>query len=87
VPTRSFTEVDQQVAATIGERERVEKRSAFDLEPPIAGRQSFPKRFGGRGAVRLASQLQCNTVQRGFTQYSACCRSIAIQQGSAPCRV
>jgi len=35
VPTRSFTEADQQIAATIGERKRVEKRTAFDLEPPI----------------------------------------------------
>jgi hypothetical protein len=36
VPTRSFTEADQQIAATVGERRRVEKRSAFDLEPTIA---------------------------------------------------
>jgi hypothetical protein len=50
---RSFTEADQQIAAAVGERKRVEKRSAFDLEPPIAGHRSFPKRFGGHGAARL----------------------------------
>jgi hypothetical protein len=27
VPARSFTEADQQIAAAIGERKRVEKRS------------------------------------------------------------
>ena len=37
VPMRSFTEADQQVAATVGERRCVEKRSAFDLEPTIRG--------------------------------------------------
>ena len=37
----------QQIAATVGEREREERRPTFDLEPPIAGHQSFPKRFGG----------------------------------------
>src|SRR5580700_5598692 len=31
-------------------RKRGEKRSAFDLEPPIAGHQSIPKRFAGHGA-------------------------------------
>ena len=33
---------NQQVAATVGERKRVEKRSAFNLEPPIAGHPNFP---------------------------------------------
>jgi hypothetical protein len=33
VPTRSFTEADQQIAAAIGERKCVEKRRVFDLEP------------------------------------------------------
>jgi hypothetical protein len=47
LPTRSFSETDQQIAAAVGERKRVEKRSTFDLEAPIAGHQSFPKRFGG----------------------------------------
>jgi hypothetical protein len=31
VPTRSFTEADQQIAAAVGERKRVEKRAAFYL--------------------------------------------------------
>jgi hypothetical protein len=31
----SFTETDQKIAATIGERKRVEKRTAFDSEPLI----------------------------------------------------
>jgi hypothetical protein len=44
---------DQEVAAAVGERKREEKCSAFDLQPPIAGRQSFPKRFGGQGARRF----------------------------------
>ena len=87
VPTLLFTEADQQVSATVGERKRAEKRSTFDLEPPMAGHRSFPKRFDGRGVARLASQLRCNTLRRGFTEYSACCHSIVIRQGSAPCRV
>jgi hypothetical protein len=37
VPARSFTETDQQIAAAVGESKREEKRSTFDLEPPIAG--------------------------------------------------
>jgi hypothetical protein len=37
----------------VGERKRVEKHFTFDLEPPIARHQSFPKRFGGHGAARL----------------------------------
>jgi transglutaminase-like putative cysteine protease len=37
VPTRSLTEADQKIGAAIGERRRVGKRSACDLEPPIAG--------------------------------------------------
>jgi len=45
-----LTEADQQIAAAVGERKREEKRSTFDLEPPIAGHQSFPKCFGGHGA-------------------------------------
>ncbi len=53
VPMRSFTEADQQVAATVGERKCVEKRSAFDLEPTIARHSNFPKRFGGHGVTRL----------------------------------
>ena len=52
VPTRSFAEVDQKIAVAVGERERPEKRTAFDLEPPITGQQSFPKHFGGHGASR-----------------------------------
>jgi hypothetical protein len=47
------------MAAVIGERKRVEKRSAFDLEPPIAGHQSFTKRFGGRGAELLYAAYAC----------------------------
>jgi hypothetical protein len=35
VLTRSFTEADQQVAATLGERE--EKGTAFDLENTLVG--------------------------------------------------
>jgi hypothetical protein len=50
---------DQQVAASAGESKREEKHSTFDLEPPIAGHQSFPKRFGGHGAVRLCSPYAC----------------------------
>src|ERR1700719_1836146 len=38
-------------AATAGERERAEKRAAFDLEPPIAGHRKFPKRCGGHGGA------------------------------------
>jgi hypothetical protein len=41
VPTRSFPEAEK-IAATVAEREREEKRSTFDLEPPIAGQPSFP---------------------------------------------
>ena len=41
-PTRSFTEADQLIAAAVGERKREEKRSTFDLEPPVAGHRSFP---------------------------------------------
>jgi hypothetical protein len=47
------------VTAAVGEREREEKRSTFDLEPPIAGHQSFPKRFGGHGASRLCPPYAC----------------------------
>jgi hypothetical protein len=43
VPTRSFTEADQQIAATVGEHKRKEKRSTFDLEPPIAGISELPE--------------------------------------------
>ena len=50
MPTRSFTEADQQVAVSAGDSKREEKRSTFDLEPPMAGQPSFPKRFGGHGA-------------------------------------
>jgi hypothetical protein len=46
------------VAATVGERKHVEKRIAFDLEPPIAGHQSFMKRFGRDGAARLLPSLR-----------------------------
>jgi hypothetical protein len=46
------------VAATVGERKHVEKRIAFDLEPPIAGHQSFMKRFGGHSAARLLPTLR-----------------------------
>jgi hypothetical protein len=53
VPTRSFNEANHQIAAAVGERKRIEKRSTFDLGPSIAGHQSFPKRFGGQGASRL----------------------------------
>src|SRR6202035_1573454 len=84
---RSFTEADQHIAVAVVKRMRVEKRSAFDLEPPIEGHRSFPKRFGGHGASRLASLLQCNTVRHGFTEYSARSSSVVVQQGSAPCRV
>jgi hypothetical protein len=62
VPTRSFTEADQKIAAAVGERKRFVKRSTFDLEPPIAGHPSFPKRFGGHGASRLCpSYARCLT--------------------------
>jgi hypothetical protein len=50
---QAFDVMDQQVATTVNERNRVEKRSAFDLEPSITGHLSFPKRFGGHGAARL----------------------------------
>jgi len=59
VPARSFAEADQKITAAVGERERVEKRSTFDLEPPIAGHQGFPKRFGGHGAARLCTPYAC----------------------------
>lgn len=39
--------------SVVAERERVEERSAFGLELPIAGHRSFPSRFGGHGATRL----------------------------------
>jgi hypothetical protein len=84
---QSFTEADQHIAAAVVKRMRVEKRSAFDLEPPIEGHRSFPKRFGGHRASRLAGLLQCNTVRHGFTEYSARSGSVVVQQGSAPCRV
>jgi hypothetical protein len=45
-----------RVTTAVGERERVEKRSALDLEPPIAGRQSL--RVGGHGAARLLPTLR-----------------------------
>ena len=69
MPTPSFAGVDQQVAASAGERKREEKRSTFDLEPPIAGHQSFPKCFGGHGAsrlihLRLLRPLRPNILQR-----------------------
>jgi hypothetical protein len=63
VPTRSFTEADQQVAVSAGERKREEKRSAFDLEPPIAGHQSFPNRFGGHGAPSPNPTLAFRAVE------------------------
>jgi hypothetical protein len=47
---QAFDVTDQEVAAAVGERKREEKRSAFDLKPPIAGHRSFPNRFGGHGA-------------------------------------
>jgi hypothetical protein len=50
VPTCSFSEADQKIAAAVGERKREEKRSTFDLEPPMAGHRSFSNRFGGHGA-------------------------------------
>jgi acetolactate synthase-1/2/3 large subunit len=50
-------------AAAVGERERVEKRSSFDLEPLAAGHQSFPKRFGGHGASRLYPRYARLAVQ------------------------
>jgi hypothetical protein len=34
---RAFDVTDQRIAAAAGERKREENRSAFDLEPPIAG--------------------------------------------------
>jgi hypothetical protein len=39
---QAFDVTDQQIAATVGERKREEKRSALDLEPTIAGHPSFP---------------------------------------------
>src|SRR5580692_314639 len=54
-PTRSFTEADQQIPVAVGDRRRVEKRSTFDLEPPMAGQRSFPKRIGGHGALPVLS--------------------------------
>jgi hypothetical protein len=54
-----FDVTNQQVAAAIGEHERVERRSPFDLEPPMAGHWCFPKRFGGQGAERLYSPYTC----------------------------
>jgi hypothetical protein len=62
VPTRSFTEVDQKIAAAVGERKRVEKHSTFDLAPPIAGHQSVPKRFGGHGASRRPPYARCDAA-------------------------
>jgi len=56
---QAFDVTDQQVAATVGERERVEKRSAFDLEPAIAGQQSFSIRFGGHGAALHCPPYVC----------------------------
>ena len=43
---QAFDVTNQQFAAAVGERTRAEKRSAFDLEPPKAGHQRFPKSFG-----------------------------------------
>jgi hypothetical protein len=45
------------VAAAVGERKRIEKRSAFNLEPPIAGHRSFPETlwWARRGACHRAA--------------------------------
>jgi hypothetical protein len=56
---QAFDVTNQLVAAVVGERERVEKRSTFDLEPPIAGHRGFPNRFGGHGAERICPQYRC----------------------------
>src|SRR5579863_166231 len=70
-PTRSFAGADQQIAAAIGERKRVVKPSAFDLEPPIAGHQSFRKCFGGRGAERSLSSCRALRGPVGAFAYPA----------------
>jgi hypothetical protein len=56
-------------AAAVGQRKRVEKRSTFDLPPPIAGHPSSPNRFGGHGAMRLYppySLVGSHNIPRSF---------------------
>src|ERR1700734_3680752 len=50
---QAFDVLDQQIAATLGECEREEEHSAFDLKPTIARHPSLPSRSGGHGAARL----------------------------------
>jgi hypothetical protein len=61
-----------RVAAATGERKRMEKRSTFDLEPPIAGHRSFPetlwraRRFALLPTVRVLSPLRVCTYRSSF---------------------
>jgi hypothetical protein len=59
-----------QIAAAVDERERVEKRSAFDLEPPIAGHRRFPKRFGEYGAELVIGPRFARTRWRLCSPYA-----------------
>jgi hypothetical protein len=44
----------------VGGRKREEKRSTFDLEPPVAGHRSFPKGLAG-----TARSLPSGRASRG----------------------
>jgi hypothetical protein len=57
---------DQRIAATAGQRKRVEKRSTLDLEPPIAGHPSLPYRFGRQGAELVIGPRFTRTRWRFF---------------------
>jgi hypothetical protein len=71
MPHALLSEADQKIAAAVGERKRVGKRSAFDLEPPIAGHLSFPKRFGGPGAKPVIGPRFARTRWRLCAPYAS----------------
>jgi hypothetical protein len=76
---QAFDVTNQQVSAAVGEREREEKRSTFDLEPPIAGHRSFPKRFGERGA-----ELVIGPATSGRTRWRLCRPTLAFEFSTGP---
>jgi hypothetical protein len=74
------------IAASGGGREREKNRSAFNLEPPIAGHQSFPKRFDGHGASRLCPPTLAHPMLASSSSLVgvACAPSCPSQDAPAP---